>query len=205
MTMPSSETRIETDKAGPNFTQLCRHAAAMAHHGGRLIHRHAPFTDDLDLRVESSDTGGTITFGPWGRCTVRADAAVLTARIDAADEDKLKQIQEIIGSNLDRIGRREGTTVIWQRLDTGDAPDPPGLPGVWPGSLGAHRGQMSVVVVTLAAVLVVALHLGLGGAALMNSTWTRGTVGLLLLVVAIKAAIVLGGFALRRKRSHPPG
>lgn len=205
MTMPSSEARIETDNAGRYLTQLCRHAAAMAHQGGRLIRRHTPTTDNLDLRVESSDTDATITLGSWGRCTVRADAAVLTARIDAADENTLEQIQEIIGSNLNRFGQREGTTVIWQRLATRDAPDPPGLPDAGPGSLGTQRGRMSMVLVTLTVVLVAALHLGLGGAALMNSTWTGGTVGLLLLVVAIKAAIVLGGFAFRRMRSHPPG
>jgi hypothetical protein len=49
------------------------------------------------------------------------------------------------------------------------------------------------------------MHLVLGAAALTSRDWTRGAIGLVLLIVIVKAAIVLGGFAFRRKRSHPSG
>ncbi|MBC9713214.1 hypothetical protein H9Y04_11600 [Streptomyces sp. TRM66268-LWL] len=45
---------------------------------------------------------------------------------------------------------------------------------------------------------MVAVHLGLGGAALADTRWTAGTVGLVAAAVAVKLTL-LGGFTVRRR------
>ena len=120
MTILSAEARIETASASRYLAQLLKHAAAMAGGAGHRISGHRPATDEVQVAVESSESAGVITFGAWGRCVVRAETQALTARVDGADEDKLARIQGIIGRNLDRYARHEGTSVDWQRIQTTD-------------------------------------------------------------------------------------
>lgn len=196
MTMLSVQARIKTDSARRYIAQLCRHATAMVGDGGHRFGRHAAVTDEVDVSVESSESEGVIDFGSWGRCTVRAEPGALTARIDGIDAEKLARIRDIIGRNLDRYARREGTTVDWQRIDSTDVPDAP--------LRRAHHRRLAVVAIPAAvAILAVAMHLVLGAAALTSRDWTRGAIGVVLLIVIVKAGFVFGGFALRRKRSHP--
>jgi hypothetical protein len=129
--MPTAETRIATDRADRYLVQLCRHAAAMAGRGG---HRgsdpsgghsggqgggHGAAEDGGHVTVDAqwTDTHGVITFAPHGSCTVDAGESELVVRIEAVDGDKLARIQQIIGSDLDRFGRRDGLTVSWSTAE----------------------------------------------------------------------------------------
>ena len=66
--------------------------------------------------AEWSETRGSIDFG-WGRCTLQANGALLTLRAEAADEEDLQRVQDIITRDIERFGSREHLKVSWQRLD----------------------------------------------------------------------------------------
>jgi hypothetical protein len=42
-----------------------------------------------------------ISFG-WGRCTMRATAGTLTLRAEAADEENLQRVQDIVAGDIGR-------------------------------------------------------------------------------------------------------
>jgi hypothetical protein len=90
----------------PKWSALTAQGAARghgpgAHQRGLLARR------DVRVQAEWSDTHGTVTFDPWGTCTVHAGANVLTLRIEATDEDNLRRIQDVIARNFARFGRRD--------------------------------------------------------------------------------------------------
>jgi len=68
--------------------------------------------------VECSDTYGIISLN-WGKWTMQASPDTLTVRAEAADEENLRRIQDLVAARLGRFGRRDHLTVIWQR------PEPP--------------------------------------------------------------------------------
>jgi hypothetical protein len=107
-TMLTTESRIETTNATGLLTHLCRHATKMGEHG-HLRDKHA--RPDV-LGVEFSDTHGTLDLS-WGRCVLDADEGTLTVRVEAATEDHLRGIQDIVTADLERFGRRENLTVTW--------------------------------------------------------------------------------------------
>jgi hypothetical protein len=119
--MLTVEAQIETERASRYLVQLCRHAAAMA--GGRG-HRfrnhaggHARARREVQVHAEWSETHGTISFTPWGQCTIQANASTLAVRVEATDEEDLRQIQDVIARDLDRFGQRDHLTVNWSRRD----------------------------------------------------------------------------------------
>jgi hypothetical protein len=116
--MPSAEAHVLTDRATRYLAQLCKHAAAVGgdQHGPRMHRGDFAAQPQTPVHVEWSDTRGIITT-PWGRCTVAAEAAALTLRIDASDEDGLQRIRNVITRDLDRFGRRDGLTLTWSALD----------------------------------------------------------------------------------------
>jgi hypothetical protein len=119
--MPTSEARIETDRAARYVVQFCKHAGAMGsgrhsprmHLRGMLTGRHP----QVAVAAEWSDTNGTVTFTPWGQCVLAADTSGLTIRIDATDENGLTQIRDVVTRNLERFSQRNPLTVTWQRPD----------------------------------------------------------------------------------------
>jgi len=131
--MPTAEARIDTDRGGRYLGQLCRHAAAMAgvdghrgaDHGATADHSPAPGghrdTGHVTVDAQWSDTSGVITFAPHGTCTLEAGESALVVRVDAVDDDKLARIQQIIGSDLDRFGRRDGLVVSWTSAEDAGA------------------------------------------------------------------------------------
>jgi len=68
----------------------------------------------VQVHADWSDTRGVVTFSPWGRCAIAADETLLTLRVEANDEENLRQIQDIITRDLGRFARRDGLTVTWQ-------------------------------------------------------------------------------------------
>ena len=107
--MPAATAEIETDRPGRYLVQLCEHANAMAGAQGRM---HSGRTR-VGVQAEWSGTHGVIHFEPWGRCTLEATATALLLRVEAAGEDGLRRLQDIIAADLGRFGRRDHLTVNW--------------------------------------------------------------------------------------------
>ncbi|HVQ92725.1 MAG TPA: DUF2218 domain-containing protein [Mycobacteriales bacterium] len=205
--MLTAEARIDTDRPSRFLVQFCKHAAAMGSAGGHRprVHLGGPLARrEVQVQAEWSAAAGTVTFTPWGTCTMRAAANTLTVRVEAADEENLRQIQDVVTRDLDRFSRRDPLTVTWQR------PDPPGVPADPAASRGApspprplparrgplgRRGPLSrrAIVLALAVALAVAVHLGLGATVLANSRWTLGAAAVVLAIVALKVVLVVLG------------
>jgi hypothetical protein len=117
--MPRLEAQIPTDRASRFLVQFCRHAAAMGAGGhGRRMHAHgAAGGREVQVTAERSDRGGgTVTFAPWGVCTLRASADTLTIRIDG-DDDGLARIRDVVTRDFARFSQRAPLTVTWTRAD----------------------------------------------------------------------------------------
>jgi hypothetical protein len=52
----------------------------------------------------------------WGRWTMRAFPGRLTVRAEAAGQESLRRIQDLLTARLQKFGRREHLTVNWQDL-----------------------------------------------------------------------------------------
>jgi hypothetical protein len=73
--------------------------------------------------AEWSDTEGTVTLN-WGRWTLQAAGRTLTVRAEAADEQNLQRIQDLLTARLTSFGRREHLTVNWQQPPLASKPGP---------------------------------------------------------------------------------
>jgi hypothetical protein len=71
--------------------------------------------------AEWSETRGLIDFG-WGRCALQANGDLLALRAEAAEEEDLQRVQDIITRDIERFGSREHLKVSWQQ------PGPPNSP-----------------------------------------------------------------------------
>ncbi|GAA4581398.1 DUF2218 domain-containing protein [Planotetraspora phitsanulokensis] len=114
--MPILQAQIQTTRAGRYLVQFCKHAAAMG--GGHAARTHAHGSAahrEVQVAAEWSDTSGTVTFTPWGQCTLVAEADGLTVRIEAPDEEGMIRIRDVVTRDFDRFGRRDSVTVTWQR------------------------------------------------------------------------------------------
>jgi hypothetical protein len=123
--MLTAEARIDTERACRYLTQLCKHAAAMGgaqSHRPRVHLRGAIGRREVHVQADWTDNRGTLTFTPWGQCTLAADATVLTVRIEASDEDNLQRIRDVITRDLERFGRRDQLAVNWHQGDAQRTP-----------------------------------------------------------------------------------
>ena len=117
--MLTAEADIRTDHAATYLARLCGHAGKMGTAGRRLGHRRpsrarggAP---PEVRRVECSGTEGTVSLD-WGQWIMQAFPGRLTVRAEAADQESLRRIQDLLTSRLQKFGRREHLTVNWQDL-----------------------------------------------------------------------------------------
>jgi hypothetical protein len=213
--MPNAEAHVETDRASRYLVQLCRHAGQMgqhlryrplAHHGGRV----PPEVQ----HVEWSDSHGIISFGR-GRCTIQATPDALTLRVEAADEETLQRLQEGVAHRLETIGRRDNLKVNWQRPEAPEA-EPGQATGMAlspEGGAVKRRGRVMTIGLISVGVLIVALHLGLGGAVLATPPWMGWAANALLAVVLVKVLIIAGHVVparlairrLQRRNTFHPG
>lgn len=202
--MPIAEAHVRTERSSRYLTQLCKHASQMGGHTrhGPRLHANGEAPPRIQ-HAEWSDTRGTIDVG-WGRCTLQAGPDTLTLRVEAADQDSLQRIQQLITGRLQKIGRRDALQVTWQPAQASDhqpddeattasAQEEKPLPHA---RRGATFGLIAVIT------LVVAVHLGLGGSLLASGAWKNWAIGTVLAVVLVKAALVLGGLAIRRSRAR---
>jgi hypothetical protein len=114
--MPAAEAHIQTEQPTRYLAQLCKHAGQVH----RLRHRppaHGAGDGQSPPRVqhvECTETNGIVNFG-WGQCTLRATPHTLTLRAEAASEEDLRRVQDIVASDIERFGKREHLQVTWQR------------------------------------------------------------------------------------------
>jgi len=202
--MPILQAQIATDRASRYLVQFCKHAAAMGN-GGHTprMHMHGAVADrQVQVAAEWSEFTGSVTFTPWGRCTLTADSNGLAISIEAADEEGLGLIRDVVTRDFERFSRRDPMTVTWQR------PDDPGAAPFRPADpvTGSRRHRVPAKVQTiafaLAVLLVVGLHIGLAGAAAAGSLWTGLATNVLVAAVLLKIVlIVLARRGLHRRRA----
>jgi len=114
--MLTAEAHVQTEQPARYLAQLCKHARQVH----RLRHRppaHIGGDGQSPPRVqhvEWTETQGIVSFG-WGQCTLRATPRTLTLCAEAASEEDLRRVQDIVAADIERFGKREHLQVTWQR------------------------------------------------------------------------------------------
>jgi len=121
--MLTAEAQIETHRPSRYLVQFCKHASDMGghrRHGLRARHAgDAPEGSPELQHVEWSDTRGIVSLS-WGQCTLQAASGTLTLRAEAADEENLRRVQDLIAKRLESFGRRDHLKVEWQQRRNAD-------------------------------------------------------------------------------------
>ena len=122
--MLTAEADIQTEHAARYLERVCGHAGKMGAAGHRLGHRppsHARGGGPPEVRhVECSGTEGTVSLD-CGQWTMRALPGLLAVRVEAADEQSLRRIEDLLTTRLQKFGRREHLTVTWRRPEAAAA------------------------------------------------------------------------------------
>jgi hypothetical protein len=189
--MPIAEAQVTTDRASRYLVQLCRHLDQMSRMRHRVPTRHGGQAPPAVEHAEWSDTTGTIRFAQ-GTCTLRAGDDALTLRVEADDEDTLRQLRQSIARRLDTIGRRDHLTVHWRQSTAADGPPPQdaSIATTAPAHPGGTRRAGGLLTVGTIAVLAILVHVGVLGATLAASAWASWGTTIVLAVVAVKIGIV---------------
>lgn len=120
--MLTTEADIRTEQAARYLARLCGHAGKMGTTGHRLGHRrpsHAGGDVPPEMRRgECSGDEGTVSLN-WGQWTMRASPGLLAIRAEAADEESLRRIQDLLTARLQKFGRREHLMVNWRSAAAG--------------------------------------------------------------------------------------
>ena len=88
-----STAEVATDKPVAYMRQLCKH-----------------FGHKVDASFD--DDSGYIQF-EFGRCELRAADSTLALEVSAADAESHERMERVIGSHLERFGRRDELSVSW--------------------------------------------------------------------------------------------
>ena len=122
--MLTAEADIQTEHAARYLERVCGHAGKMGTAGHRLGHRppsHARGGGPPEVRhVECSGTEGTVSLN-CGQWTMRALPGLLAVRVEAADEQSLRRLEDLLTTRLQKFGRREHLTVTWRRPEAAAA------------------------------------------------------------------------------------
>ena len=86
---------VATDKPVAYMRQLCKH-----------------FGHKVDTSF--GDDSGYIQFD-FGRCELHADDGALTLDVSAVDAESHERMERVIGSHLERFGRRDELAVAWRQ------------------------------------------------------------------------------------------
>ncbi|MGW3247803.1 DUF2218 domain-containing protein [Streptomyces sp. NPDC001070] len=199
-----AEATVRTDRASRYLAQLCEHPSRVR---GHLPHwsrlHHGGSTPPRIRHVERSGTHGTIDVGS-GRCILRAGPDSLTLRVEAADQDGLLRIQQLLAERLQRTGKHDAPRVTWRQAEAADhLPGDPATaaPARAENTAPGTRRGATLGVVTVVA-LVVAVHLGLGGLLLASGPWKHWAVGAVVAALLVKTAVLLGRRAARRRKEQ---
>ncbi|MFI7040859.1 DUF2218 domain-containing protein [Microbispora rosea] len=205
--MPILHARIQTERAGRYLAQFCKHAAAMGGGHAARLHQHGPAARrEVRVTAEWSDTSGTVTFTPWGACTLTADAGTLTVRVDASDEEGLARIRDVVTRDFERFSRREPLTVTWQRQETPDGAvvHTGATPATPRRKLG--RPRLQTILLAPAILLVIGLHVGVAGTVVAESRWTAAAGDVVIVLIVVKIALIAWArFRIRRRTPRSPG
>ena len=109
---------IRTEHAARYLARLCGHAGKMGTATAASATGGPPMPGDSApevRRVECSGTEGTVSLD-WGQWTMQAFPGGLAVRAEAADQESLRRIQDLLTARLQKFGRREHLTVNWQDL-----------------------------------------------------------------------------------------
>jgi hypothetical protein len=122
--MPAAEARVETEHAGRYLVRLCQHISKIGNEGTHLRHQRPSHLSgdgrtraDMRVHAEWTETHGQVTFG-GGKITLQASPDGLTLHAEAADEESLRQVQDLVAGRLAKFGRREHLTVNWRQTET---------------------------------------------------------------------------------------
>lgn len=119
--MLTTEAVVVTEHPERYLARLGKHAAKM---GSGLSHRprdHGSRQPPPGVRhAEWSATSGTVQLD-WGGWTMHAVPGMLRLRAEAADEESLRRIQDMLTTRLEKFGRRENLSVTWQPAGTAAA------------------------------------------------------------------------------------
>ena len=106
--------RVETDRASRHLIEVCKHASKMQTHFHQMRSHGAAQHNPPEIQhVEWSDVDGLIRLR-WGRCTLRATADALILRVEAPDQESLRQLRDFIAHRIETIGSRDRLDVRWQ-------------------------------------------------------------------------------------------
>lgn len=89
----TSRATVATEKPVPYMRQLCKH-----------------FGHKVDTSFD--DDSGYIQF-EFGRCELRAADGELQLTVSAAGDEDRVRMQHVIGSHLERFGKRDELSVTW--------------------------------------------------------------------------------------------
>lgn len=198
--MPTAEARLATDRASRYLAQLCRHLGQMNRMAHQLPGGHGRMMPAVQ-HVDYTDTHGTVRFAD-GQWILDATADALKLRVDADDEEALRRLQEGIAARIEKIGRRDGLKAHWRptrsdaqpQTEVDAASEEPGADGNH-----GHRRKPRALVAVGAAIVAVAVHLGIGGAALSREKWTGWTVNAVLVILVVKLLFMGGHLILGRR------
>jgi hypothetical protein len=112
--MLTAEAVIQTEHPDRYLIQLCNHVSKL---GGHQRHRPRPHNGHAappDMHAEWTSTDGVVSLA-WGRWTMHAGPGTLTLRAEAADQENLRRIQDLVTARLEKIGRRDQLIVSWRQ------------------------------------------------------------------------------------------
>jgi hypothetical protein len=89
----SSQATVATEKPVPYMRQLCKH-----------------FGHKVDAAFD--DDSGYIDFEA-GRCDLRAGDGELYLTVSAESEEGRERLRNVVGSHLERFGKRDELSVSW--------------------------------------------------------------------------------------------
>jgi hypothetical protein len=89
----TSQAAVATEKPVPYMRQLCKH-----------------FGHKVDAAFD--DDSGYINFEA-GRCDLRAGDGELHLTVTADSEENRERLRNVVGSHLERFGRRNELSVTW--------------------------------------------------------------------------------------------
>jgi Uncharacterized protein conserved in bacteria (DUF2218) len=120
----------------------------------------------------------------------------LTLRVEAPNDDSLRRLQDGIAARLQTIGQRDHLTTRWQRLETASQTTEP--------ATGKRRWRRRIALIGMAigGALIVALHVGFGGAALAAMPWIGPVANTLWVIILAALAFIAVHFILGRFTFH---
>lgn len=204
--MPTSQTTIRLDRPSRYLVQFCKHATGMGRagtgHQPRVHGSHTvPAADGVTISVQQqTDEHALVDIDPLGQITLHAESDTLTVTLQAADDEALRRLQDIVTRDLQRFGRRDHLQITWpdsppasDHTTNSEGSPSNHAPRIRPGRAALIGG------IALVAVLVAA-HAIFGAALLDNLGWIGGSVAAIAVIIGTKLVLIMAGGRRLHKR-----